>query len=451
MAETKNMTEGNPVRAILAFAIPLLIGNIFQQVYTMVDTMVVGHLVGDHAISAIGATSSLYGLLINLASSMNTGYAIITTQAFGAQDRERMRRSVAGMFVLNVAATLLVTALSVVFLRPLLRFMNTPEGIFEEAYAYILILCGGIFSTVAYNMFAGILRAVGNSRTPLYYLILSSALNVVLDLLFVGGMQMGVSGAAAATVIAQVVSGVCCGVSFFRHYAQMVPKREDYRLCRGMLPELLSSGSAMALMLCVVNLGSLVFQRANNGLGETMIAAYTAGRKVIETMMQPLGTLATANTTFVSQNWGARKYGRIRQAMRRVIGLEIGWGVLSCAIIFLFGEQIVRLITGTRNEVILSNAVLAMRISLVFFPVLGVLLCLRTAMQAMGRKIAPVLSSCIELLMKALGAWLLIPAYGFLGTCVTEPLTWVLMCIFLAVVYWIQSRSLFSEANWDRI
>lgn len=443
-ARVRDMTAGDPIRLILAFAVPLFLGNIFQQVYTMIDTMVVGYFIGDDAISAIGASSSLYNLLMNLAISMNSGYAIITTQAFGARDGQRLRHAVAGTLVLNGAATVLLTVLAVVFLRPLLRFMNTPESIFEQAYLYIFILCAGLFSTIGYNMFAGILRAVGNSRTPLYFLIVSSVLNVVLDLVFVAVIPLGVAGAALATVIAQTVSAVLCGATVLRGYQAMLPQRGDFAQSRRMWGSLLSSGLAMALMLSVVNLGTLIFQRANNVLGETIIAAHAAAHRIINIVMQPLGTIASANSTFVSQNWGAGKYDRIRAALRRVMGLEILWGVIACALIYAVGGFLIQLITGTENAEIIGNGVMAMRISLPFFPILGVLLCLRTAMQAMGYKAAPVVSSCLELLLKWLSAALLIPAYGYLGTCVTEPLSWVVMTAFLVTAYLIQRRKIFS-------
>lgn len=439
-----DMTTGDPIRLILTFAVPLFIGNIFQQIYTMVDTMVVGHMLGDGAISAIGATSAIYSLMITLSSGMNNGYAIIATQAFGAHDDNRLRRSIAGIFILNVASTVLVTLLAVAFLRPILEFMNTPVGIFEDSYNYILVLCIGLFSTIGYNMFAGILRAVGNSRTPLNYLILSSVINVVLDLLLVG--SMGVIGAALATVIAQVVSAVCCGISFFRNCRNMIPSREDFKQCRMLLPPLLSAGTAMALMLCVVNLGSLIFQRANNSLGEAVITAHTSAHKIFTVFLQPISTIATATSTFVSQNWGAKQYERIRVTLKKVLWLEVIWGVFSCVVVYATGDWLIRILTGTEDPDILSNAVMAMRISLPFFPILGVLQCLRTAMQSMGYKNVPVMSSCIELIMKILGAILLIPSYGYFGACITEPLTWTAMTAFLVCAYFIRRKKIYGEA-----
>lgn len=444
-AKMVDMTIGSPIRLILSFAAPLFIGNIFQQIYTMVDTMEMGYFVGDDAISAIGAASSLYNLLMSLTISMNNGYAIVVTQAFGGRDGEKLRQSIAGTAVLNIGMTVLVTVGALLFMRPLLRFMNTPEEIFDQSFVYMLILCAGLFTTVGYNMFASILRAVGNSRTPLYILIISSIVNVLLDLFLIIVLRLGVIGTALGTVLAQALSALLCGWILLRDYRTLLPLKGDLHASRPLWPQLLSSGIAMALMMCVVNLGTLIFQRANNVLGESVIAAHTAARKIIEAFMQPLGTLATANSTFVSQNWGAGKYQRIQTTLRKVLGLEILWGAIACVIVYLIDEPLIRLITGTQNENIIANGVLAMRVSLPFFPILGVLLCLRTAMQSMGYKAAPVASSCVELAMKGIGAALLIPVYGYFGTSITEPLTWTIMTAFLMVVYLLQRKKIFSE------
>lgn len=440
---TRDMTSGSPVRQILVFAAPLFIGNLVQEIYTMVDTMEMGYFVGDSAIAAIGAASALYSLLMSLTISMNSGYAILVTQAFGARDAVRLRRSVAGTFVLNGGITVLVTVLSLAFLRRLLHFMNTPQGIFEQTYIYMWILCAGICATVGYNMFAGILRAVGDSRTPLYVLMISSAVNIALDLFLILVMGLGVVGTALGTVLAQGLSALLCAGALWKHYREILPKRGDFAASRSMWPQLAGFGVSMAMMLCVVNLGTLIFQRANNVLGESMIAAYTASRKIIVAFMQPLSTIAAANSTFVSQNWGAKRYDRIRTTLWKVMWLEAAWGVIACTVVYLIGGPLMRLITGTQDAEIISGGILAMRINLPFFPILGILLCLRTAMQSMGYKAAPVASSCIELLMKGIGAGLWIPAWGYLGTCVTEPVSWVFMTGFLTTAYWIQRKKIF--------
>ncbi len=406
--------------------------------------MVAGYNLGDNAIAAIGATSSLYALLIDFASGLNSGYAIVVTQHFGAHDEKKLRESIAGMIELDVVVTVVLTALSLIFLKPLMRFMNTPDAIFGEAYSYIAVICAGMISTICYNMFAGILRAIGNSRTSLYFLIISTILNVGMDLFFVVALKMGVAGAALATVIAQTVSAVLCGIYVFNNYQSILPKGKDFRISREILFELFSHGFAMALMLCVVDLGSVIFQRANNALNEMIISAHTASRRIIGIMMQPLATIATASSTFIGQNWGAKKTKRIQTALKQVMGMEIAWALFSCVIVYAFGEGLVRFTTGTSDSGIVDNAVMSLRWHFAFFPALGCLLALRTAMQAMGKKIAPIISSCLELGMKLLAAAVLIPKLGFFGTSITEPITWTIMLLFLITAYFAIRKNLFG-------
>lgn len=430
-----DMTTGSPLKHILIFAIPLFIGNIFQQIYSMVDTMVAGYTLGDQSIAAIGATSSLYALLIDFASGLNSGCAIVVTQCFGAHDEKKLRKSIAGMIIIDTIITCLITISALTFLRPLMRFMNTPDSIFEQAYIYIAIICAGMLSTVAYNMFSAILRAVGNSKTSLYFLIISSVLNMGMDFFFVVVLGIGITGIALATVIAELVSALLCGIYVYRHYKSILPCKDDFKVSSDIIQELFSSGIAMALMYCVVDLGSVIFQRANNHLGEIIISAHTAARRIIGMMMQPLATIATASSTFIGQNWGAKKKERIHAAIRKVLFLEIIWSLLGCAVIWALGRFIVQFTIGTDNSDIISNAVMSLRWHLSFFPVLGCLLVLRTAMQAMGKKSIPIISSCIELGMKLLSAAFVIPNLGFFGTCITEPITWSLMLLLLVTAY----------------
>jgi len=441
-ATVLDMTQGNAVRMILTFAIPLFIGNIFQQVYSVVDTMVAGYCLGDQAIAAIGATSSLYGLVINLAWGLNSGFALIVTQAFGAHEQGKIRKSIGHMMVLDGIIASVLTILALVFLPSLMRLMNTPENIFDQAYSYMSVIFAGMAATICYNMFAGILRAFGNSRTPLYFLIFSSLLNIGLDLLFVAVFRMGVGGAALATVAAQAVSGVLAGNYVYRNYRDMIPAKEDFRLEKELAKEMLATGGAMGFMYSVVDLGSVIFQGAANALGGMYITAHTAARRIINILMQPLSSMTNAAGTFVGQNWGAKQKQRIRDTLKKIMGMEIAWGLFACLVVYLFGRAIIRFTTGTQSEEILDNAVLSLRIHFPFFPVLGVLLALRVSMQSMGQKTAPVISSVIELLMKILSALWIIPSFGFTGVCVTEPVTWVLMAAFLIIVYWVKTRKI---------
>ena len=444
-ARVRDMTTGDPLGLILRFAVPLFIGNIFQQIYSMVDTMVVGYHLGDEAIAAIGATSALYSLIINFAGALNNGYGIVVTQCFGSHDRQQMKYAIAGMAMLNITVVLLLTVLASVFLRPLMHFMNTPQLLFQLSHDYISVIILGIAATMGYNMFAAILRAMGNSRSPLYFLILSSVLNIVLDVLFVMVFEMGIRGAAIATVLAQATSAILCGTYVIRNYREYLPGSEDFRVPGAMLGTLFSTGIAMAMMSSLVDCGSVIFQRTNNVLGEIYITAYTAGRRLMMIMIQPLATIAVAASSFVGQNWGARKPERIQKGIRLAMLLELGWSVFAAIVIFLFGGLLIRFTTGTSDSEIVSHAVMSLRIHFSMFPFLGILFCIRNVMQAMGRKVAPVLSSCIELAMKILSASILIPKLGFVGTCITEPVTWVLMTVFLMTVYMIIRKRIYAS------
>lgn len=444
-----DMTKGNPLQLILTFAVPILIGNIFQQVYSIVDTMIAGYNLGDGAIAAIGATSSLYALIIDLAWGMNSGFALVVTRSFGAHDEERVKRTIAGTMLLDGIVAVILTALSLIFLNPLMRLMNTPDTVLEDAYRYMLIICTGMIGTVAYNLFASLLRSFGNSVTPLIFLIISSVTNIVLDVLFVAVFHLGVVGAALATVVSQLLSAILSGMYFVRHYQLLMPDKESFHISKELLGELASNGSAMAFMYSVVNFGSVFFQGANNALSQTLgdgiITAHTAARRLISIMMAPLGTITEAGAVFIGQNYGAKEYKRIREGLKKETYLVILWGILACGIIYLFGDGLVHFTTGTNDTDVISNAVLSLRLHLPFYPVLGVLLALRTAMQAVNIKTPTVVSSSIELGMKLLSAFFLIPTLGFFGTCITEPIIWVLCAIFLIVVYLVQRKKLYGE------
>lgn len=430
-----DMTEGNVIKQIIMFAIPLLLSTVFQQCYSLTDTIIVSHNLGENAIAAVGATTVISTLLIVFANGLNSGYGIIISRAFGAGDRKEIRKSVAAMIVLNIVITLVLTVLSVLFIKTVMRWLNTPEDIFEQAYRYIIIILAGMAATVCYNMCGGFLRAVGNSRTSLYLLIVSCILNVMLDVIFVAGLGMGVEGAASATVLAEGVSGILSCIYIFCRYREYLPGKEEFRLEPALMKEMFTTGMAMGIMLSINQLGSIILQRAINDLGATIIAAHTASRKIFEFMMMPLATLANANATFASQNFGAKKHGRIREGLKKTLFLEAGWCVISCIFAFPFGRSIIRMIANSVNPQIVENAYQYLFISVIFFFPLAVLFVLRTTFQSVGHKASPVFSSVIELSVKVLMSLFVIPQTGYWMVTVTEPITWVLCAGFLSIVY----------------
>ncbi len=430
-----DMTEGTPIRLIMAFAVPLLIGNIFQQVYSLADTMIAGHYLGSDAIAAIGATSVLYSLLMNIAWGLNNGYCIVLSRIFGSGDRNKFKKGVAAMMELNTGIALVLTVLSVCFLKPMMRLLRTPADIFDQSYLYIVIILAGLVTTVAYNACAGYLRAMGNSRIPLYFLILSSLLNLGLDTVFIVVLGMGIAGTALATVIAQAVSALLCGWYIMKYYKEYLPSFSEFRLEREIVQEMFSTGFSMAMMQSVFSLGSVILQRSINELGTVIITAHTASRRVYELLMIPMSTFSNANSTFVGQNYGAKKYSRIIEANRKMLGVEFLWSMFSIAFSWILGRPLIMWLTASGDQQIISNALLNLRMSTACFFPLGALFVLRYSMQAMGHKVLPVLSSVIELLVKVFSAAVLVPAFGYLGVAVTEPVIWCICAVFLGVFY----------------
>ncbi len=431
-----DMTTGSPIRLLLGFAAPLFVGNLFQQLYSAVDTMIAGYNLGDTAVAAIGATSALYSLLVNLAAGLNSGYGIVAAQTYGSKNYPKLRKVAGAMAALNLTVTLVLTVLSLLFLRPLMALMQVPDTLFHDAYLYIGVILGGMVTTIAYNMFAGFIRAMGNSRTPLYFLIISCLTNLSMDVVFIVGLGWGVQGAAAATVIAQGLSAVLAGAYVFRNYKEVLPRREDFFPDWPLMREMTGIGISMAAMYCVVDLGSGVYQRSINALGlymgDAVITAHTAARRIIGIMMMPLGSISTAYATFVGQNWGAKKTERLKQTLKQVLCMEIGWGVCSCVMVFAAGGTMVHLLTNTTSPDVLQNAVLSLRCHFLCYPALGVLFALRNALQSIGQKMIPVLSSGVELSAKLIAGLWLIPRYGYMVVCLTEPVIWVVCAAFLA-------------------
>lgn len=441
----KDMTQGTPAKLILQFGFPLFIGLMFQQVYSMVDTMVAGRYIGESAIAAIGASSAVYSLLINFSSGLNSGYGLIVARFFGEGNREKLKKSIACMFVLNIIMAVILTTATLLVIRPLMHVLQTPDEVFDQALKYIVVIVGGLTATIFYNMCAGLLRAVGNSIIPLVFLVFSSVLNIVLDALFVICFHTDVSGVAVATVIAQGVSALLCGGFILKNYKEIMPQKVHFQTDQTIRKEMVTTGFSMGLMMSVYDIGSILLQGAINALGMEILAAHTAARRLLVLFMQPQGAISTAAATYVSQNWGAGKIDRIRKGMRDVFLMETVWSGAAWILVLLFGQALIRLTTGTDNPLILDNAWMNLRINLPLFIPLGILISLRTCMQGMGCKIAPVISSILELTIKIIAAFYIVPLWGYFGASLAEPSTWVVCVLFLIVVFGVRKKKLLGD------
>lgn len=428
----KDMTTGNPTRLILQFAIPLLISNLFQQLYNLADTRIVGTFLGEHALAAVGATASLNSLVIGLLMGMTNGFAIVTARFFGANDRKSMKKSIAGTIVLSVGTVAVLTVLSVLFLTPLLRMLNTPDDLLAQAASYFRIILLGMLVTVLYNGCASTLRAVGDSVTPLIFLIIATFANIGLDLLFVCVFRTGIPGAAIATVLAQGISVALCLLFIVRRYPELVPCRDDFmRLFhdRHLLRWMYSLGLSMGFMLSLVNIGSVVLQSAINTFGANIIVAHTAARKLTELFMMPFSVLATTMATYCSQNLGAGKLERIQTGIWRALLLSWGWCGIVVVLCYSIVPALLYMVTGSTTPSILDTATQYLHINCIFYFVTVVISVLRNSLQGMGDLVTPLISSSIELAGKVLIVLLLVPRLGYMGVIVSEPIVWFVMVI----------------------
>lgn len=321
---TKDLTQGSPLKLILSFTLPLMIGNVFQQFYNMVDMMVVSRFLGEDALGAVGATGSAGFLVIGFALGLTGGFAVLVAQRFGAGDARGVRKAVTQSVYLSLLFTAALTALSMAFAKDLLLFMNTPPEFMERSYHYMMIIFAGIGATVAYNLLASILRALGDSKTPLYFLILSSILNVVLDIVFIAVFHMDVEGAAWATVISQGVSALLCLIYMARRYPILRFEKSDWKTEKWMLRQHLYISLPMAFQFSITAVGGILVQGSLNTLGAQAVTAFTAGNKLEQVFQQPLVSLGVAMATYCGQNLGAKKYARIREGVKKSAFLSIG-------------------------------------------------------------------------------------------------------------------------------
>ena len=430
-----DLMHGPIFRSLVLFMLPILISNLFQQLYNTVDTMIVGNVLGDTALAAIGSCGAIYELLVGFGLGIGNGLAIVAARAYGAQDEDLLKRTVAGSLVIGLVASLTITTAGFFGLRPLLELLDTPAEILEDAYRYIIIIDLGVIVMFAYNLCAGLLRAIGNSVMPLVFLLLSSALNVVLDLWFIAGMGMGVAGAAVATVIAQGVSVVLCILYVMARVRILIPGRKHLDVGRKLYWDLFSQSISMGLMSSIVSAGSVVLQYGINGLGTLTIAGHTAARKLFAFTDMPLISMANAGSTFVSQNRGANQPDRVRRGMRQMYLYSVV--VMVAAVVLMsFGAQwMVQLISGSSEPIVLENGARYLLWNAPFYAVLGVLLCTRYALQSLGQKVLPLFSSVIELVGKVIFVLVFIPKFQYNAVILCEPIIWCFMTAYLVAVY----------------
>lgn len=430
------MLEGSIIRALVAFMIPFLLSSLFQHMYNVIDTVIVGRVLGEASLAAVGSSAVIYETLIGFAFGIGNGMSMVTARYFGAKDQDSVRYSAAGSLAIGAGVTVLLMVVAQLFCYPILKALNTPADILEEAYDYIRTITLFVGVMIAYNLLSGLLKAVGNSIMPLVFLIVSSVLNILLDLLFIQKFGMGVKGAALATVLAQLVSVILCAACLWKDYRDVLPSRKHLQVPGSLYSELLGQGVSMGLMSSLVSVGTVVMQSAINNLGYLIIAGHTAAKKVRSITMLPISSVGMALATFVSQNRGADQGERIRKAVRYVNIMGFSWSFIISIIMYFAAPWIIGLVSGSANEQVLQNGALYLQLNCLFFGILSVLFNNRYSLQGIGSKMLPLVSSVIELVGKIIFSFLFIPVMGYLGVILCEPVIWCFMAAELVVSFY---------------
>lgn len=439
---TRDITTGNPAKIIILFTIPLIIGNLFQQFYSIADTLIVGRILGINALAAVGCTGSIMFLIIGFAQGLTAGFSIITAQRFGAKDEQGVRQSYVASIILSLLITVVLTIISVVLARPILNIMNTPEEIIGEAYDFIIIIYWGIITAMMFNLFSNVIRALGDSRTPLIILIITSILNIVLDFVLILHFSLGVSGAAFATTISQGISAVLCIVYIAKKVPILKLHKEDWHITKEVLLEHLRIGLPMGFQASIIAIGAIIIQFALNDLGALPVAAYTAAQKIDAVAAQPMLCFGITMGTYVAQNYGANNIDRIRIGIRKCNMMSITISIIVGAINILAGSWLIKLFVGNGQNEVVSLAQTYLNVNGVTYFLLAMLFVYRYSLQGLGQSFVPTTAGIMELVMRMFAAIILSKNLGFFGVCLANPLAWIGSCVPLIIAYYMTMKKL---------
>lgn len=437
---SRDMTDGSPTMLILSFAMPVLLGNIFQNLYSMVDSIIVGRLLGTNALAAVGNTGPFTFLVLGFIFGLTSGFAVCVAQAFGSKDERNLKYSIATNIMLNGAAAVVFTVLALLTSKPLLILVNTPQEILNDSLLYINIIYAGISATMLYNTAACILRAVGDSKIPLYFLILSSVLNIILDIVFIKNFSLGIGGAAWATVLSQGVAGLLSFFVIVKKYPELHVKKEHFEFCVNRIARHLKLGMPMAFQFSITAIGVIVLQGALNKFGADIIAAYTAAGKVEQLIAVAASSFGVVMANYAGQNYGAGRIDRIKKGTTSGTILTVLFSFLSMAIALLFPEPLTRLFIDSSSShagAIIEASKTYLLYTGVFYPVLFVIFIYRNVLQAIGKTFMPLMGGVFELIARTVAAFTLPVWFGYVGICLAGPIAWFSAAFPLAIAYFV--------------
>lgn len=430
-AYTKDLTKGSVFKLIINFSLPVYFGILFQQFYNIVDTMIVGQTLGVDALASVGATGSIMFMTLGFCSGICSGFGIPIAQRFGAKNESGLKKAVANSIWLSIIFSIIITLGVTCLCRNILNWLNTPENIIEMSYSYLIIIFWGIPVTIFYNMFSCIIRSLGDSKTPVYFLVISSLLNIILDLVFIIVFKMGVSGAAYATVISQLVSVILCAVYMFKKYAFLKMTEIERKIDLMEIKMLLGMGIPMGLQYSITAIGSVVLQTSVNGLGSNAVAAMTSGSKISMFFAAPFDALGTTMATFGGQNVGAKRIDRVSDGMRKGIIIGSVYAVIACIILCFFGKNLALLFVESNEIDIIHNISVFLLFNSLFYVFLSLVNIVRFMIQGMGFSTFAIMAGVLEMIARAAVGFIFVPRFGFVAACLASPLAWVLADIFL--------------------
>ena len=441
------MTVGSPMRAIFKFAVPLILGYILQQMYLIIDTVIVGRWIGVDALAAIGASTSIMFLIMGFCNGSCAGFAIPVAQAFGAKDFTKMRTYVSNSYRIAVTFAIVITLLSCIFCGKILHLVNTPKEVFDDAYVFLMLQFAAIPFTIGYNLLAGQIRALGNSKQPFYFLITASVVNILLDVILILFLGLGVEGAGIATLLSQAFS-VCLCIWYIKKKMQvLIPQGEERRYDNKKISILLNNGVPMGLQFSITGIGIIMLQSANNALGITCVAAFIAAMRIKYLFTCVFENIGVAMATYCGQNLGAQKMERISQGVRAAIKMMLIFFAFSFIVITPFADQMMMLFVDKGEAEVVTNAAQFMRIACYFYPCLGLLTIFRYSIQGLGYSNLSMMSGVMEMIARCGVSLWLVPALAWTGVCYGDPVAWVMADLFLLPAFWWLFRHLKKRIN----
>lgn len=432
---TKDMTTGSPIRLILQFCIPLFLGMLFQQFYNMMDTVIVGKFLGVQALASVGATGSINFMIIGFCMGVCNGFAIPVAQQFGAGDYHNLRKYVANSVWLSIAFASVMTVAVCVLCRQILIWMNTPPDIIDGAYSYIFVIFLGIPVIYLYNLLSGIIRSLGDSKSPLFFLVLSSVLNIILDIVLIVVFHMGVAGAAWATVVSQAVSGISCLIYMILRFELLKITKEEWKADSRCVAVLCNMGIPMGLQYSITAIGSVILQTAVNSIGSTAVAAVAAGSKISMFFCCPFDAMGSTMATYAGQNVGAGKLDRVSKGMKSTCLLGLGYSVVALIVLASFGKTITLLFVDSTETELIGQVSKFLIITAVFYFPLALVNIVRFTIQGLGFSKFAILAGVCEMAARSIVALAFVPLFGYLAICFTSPVAWIFADLFLIPAY----------------